>query len=188
MRLTFAYCTLEQLHTFYRVSSRVRTRIKQSIYFNGVKYRPRADGVPVCILDIGSDCAVLFDTENRSRSTRSKKGRGSVTVSKDVWIGRAQKIRRRYNGKWGKTRQEIDLLDRPVATAGEGSSCQVLFNWYSPVRNSREKFTYDHTDLQWIDLESVIIVVRMKVEHNVRQIWCLDANDRTRIDEFVQSM
>ncbi|KAL3676716.1 hypothetical protein R1sor_026664 [Riccia sorocarpa] len=74
------------------------TRIKQSIYFNGVKYRPRADGVPVCILDIGSDCAVLFDTENRSQSTRSKKGRGRVTVSKDVWIGRAQKIRRRYNG------------------------------------------------------------------------------------------
>ncbi|KAL3678512.1 hypothetical protein R1sor_021468 [Riccia sorocarpa] len=100
------------------------TRIKQSIYFNGVKHRPRADGVPVCILDIGSDCAVLFDTENRSRSTR----------------------------------------------------------------NSREKFTYDHTDLQWIDLESVITVVRMKVEHNVRQIWCLDANDRTRIDEFVQSV
>ncbi|KAL3684531.1 hypothetical protein R1sor_002553 [Riccia sorocarpa] len=73
------------------------TRIKQSIYFNGVKHRPRADGVPVCILDIGSDCAVLFDTENKNRSTRSKKGRGSMTLSKDVWVGRAQKIRRRYN-------------------------------------------------------------------------------------------
>ncbi|KAL3696467.1 hypothetical protein R1sor_010543 [Riccia sorocarpa] len=113
------------------------TRIKQSVYFNGVKQRPMADGVHVCILDIGYDCAVLFDTEG---------------------------------------------------TTGEGSSCQVLFNWYSPLRNSREKFTYDHTDLQWIDLESVISVVRMKVEHNVRTVWCLDRNDRSRIDEFVQSL
>ncbi|KAL2609739.1 hypothetical protein R1flu_028312 [Riccia fluitans] len=35
--------------------------IKQSIYFNGVKPKPRVDGVPVCIMDVGSDCAVLFD-------------------------------------------------------------------------------------------------------------------------------
>ncbi|KAL2620985.1 hypothetical protein R1flu_001190 [Riccia fluitans] len=37
------------------------TRIKQSVYFNGVKLKPRVDGVPVCIMDVGSDCAVLFD-------------------------------------------------------------------------------------------------------------------------------
>ncbi|KAL2609618.1 hypothetical protein R1flu_028191 [Riccia fluitans] len=34
------------------------TRIKQSVYFNGVKPNPRADGVPVCIMDTGSDCMV----------------------------------------------------------------------------------------------------------------------------------
>ncbi|KAL2630166.1 hypothetical protein R1flu_014852 [Riccia fluitans] len=37
------------------------TRIKKSVYFNGVKPKPRVDGVPVCIMDVGSDCAVLFD-------------------------------------------------------------------------------------------------------------------------------
>ncbi|KAL3701571.1 hypothetical protein R1sor_019593 [Riccia sorocarpa] len=51
------------------------TRIKQSIYFNGVKQKPRIEGVPVCILDIGSDCAVLFDTETAGRNTRSQRRR-----------------------------------------------------------------------------------------------------------------
>ncbi|KAL2620428.1 hypothetical protein R1flu_000633 [Riccia fluitans] len=37
------------------------TRIKQSVYFNGVKPKPRVDGVPVCIMDVGSDYAVMFD-------------------------------------------------------------------------------------------------------------------------------
>ncbi|KAL2620839.1 hypothetical protein R1flu_001044 [Riccia fluitans] len=37
------------------------TRIKQSVYFNGVKPKPRVDSVPVCIMDVGSDCVVLFD-------------------------------------------------------------------------------------------------------------------------------
>ncbi|KAL2632485.1 hypothetical protein R1flu_003964 [Riccia fluitans] len=37
------------------------TCIKQSLYFNGVKPKPRVDGVPVCIMDVGSDCAVFFD-------------------------------------------------------------------------------------------------------------------------------
>ncbi|KAL3682655.1 hypothetical protein R1sor_000677 [Riccia sorocarpa] len=98
------------------------TRIKQSIYFNGVKHKPRVDGVPVCILDIGSDCAVLFNSESTGRNTRSRRSPVS-TLSKDMWIGRAQKIRRKYNGKWGKTRTEVDLLDRPVAATGEGCIC-----------------------------------------------------------------
>ncbi|KAL3691212.1 hypothetical protein R1sor_004863 [Riccia sorocarpa] len=122
------------------LSKDMLTRIKQSIYFNGVKQKPRADGVPVCILDIGSDCTVLFDTESTGRNTRSRRTMTTMTMSKDVWIGRAQKIRRKYN------------------------------------------------DLQWIDLDSVITLVTMKVEHNVRTTRCLDANDRIRLDEFMHSV
>ncbi|KAL3695521.1 hypothetical protein R1sor_009597 [Riccia sorocarpa] len=164
------------------------TRIKQSIYFNGVKPKPRQDGVPVCIMDIGSDCAVLFNTVSNKSSTRAKKGRRATTTMKEVWIGHVQKIRRKYNGKWGKTRSEIDLLDRPVVQAGEGCSCQVLFTWYKPLNNSTVKYLYECTDLQWIDLESVITVVTMKVEQNVRSVWHLDPNDRVRIDEFMASV
>ncbi|KAL3693934.1 hypothetical protein R1sor_007585 [Riccia sorocarpa] len=87
------------------------TRIKQSIYFNGVKQKPRVDGVPVCILDIGSDCAVLFDTERPGRSSRSRR-RPLNTLSKDVWIVRAQKIRRKYND--ANDRMRIDEFMQSV--------------------------------------------------------------------------
>ncbi|KAL3685298.1 hypothetical protein R1sor_003320 [Riccia sorocarpa] len=164
------------------------TRIKQSVYFNGVKPKPRQDGVPVCIVDIGSDCAVLFSTVSNKPSTRAKKGRRATTTVKEVWIGRVQKIRRKYNGRWGKTISEIDLLDRPVVQAGDGPSCQVLFNWYKPINNSTVKYLYECTDLQWIDLGSVITVVTMKIERNVRTVWHLDPNDRAHIDEFMSSV
>ncbi|KAL3678263.1 hypothetical protein R1sor_021219 [Riccia sorocarpa] len=164
------------------------TRIKQSIYFNGVKPKPRQEGVPVCIMNIGSDCVVLFNTVTNQRSTRAKKGRRATTETREVWIGRVQKIRRKYNGRWGKTRTEIDLLDRPVLQQGDGPSCQVLFNWYKPINNSTVKFLYEATDLQWIDLESVITVVSMKMERNVRTVWHLDVNDQARIDDFLASL
>ncbi|KAL3681114.1 hypothetical protein R1sor_024070 [Riccia sorocarpa] len=104
------------------------TRIKQSIYFNGVKPKPREEGVPVCIMDIGCDCAVLFNTITNQRSTRAKKGRRATTETREA------------------------------------------------------------TDLQWIYLESVITVVSMKMERNVRTVWHLDLNDQARIDDFLQSL
>ncbi|KAL2613671.1 hypothetical protein R1flu_025363 [Riccia fluitans] len=48
------------------------TRIKQSVYFNGVKPKPRVDGVPVCIMDVGLDCAMLFDGPDNLFSSRSR--------------------------------------------------------------------------------------------------------------------
>ncbi|KAL3680822.1 hypothetical protein R1sor_023778 [Riccia sorocarpa] len=131
------------------------TRIKQSIYFNGVKPKPKQEGVPVCIMNIGSDCAVMFNTVTNQRSTRAKKGRRATT----------------------ETREQ-----------GDGPSCQVLFNWYKPINNITVKFLYEATDLQWIDLESVITVVSMKMERNVRTVWHLDLNDQARIDDFLASL
>ncbi|KAL3675016.1 hypothetical protein R1sor_024964 [Riccia sorocarpa] len=95
---------------------------KQSVYFNGVKPKPRVEGVPVCIIDVGSDCGVLFDTP------------------------------------------------------------------YGLISSSKIKFTYDNTDLQWIDLESVITVVSLKMESIVRILWTLDNNDRARINEFIAGL
>ncbi|KAL2636315.1 hypothetical protein R1flu_007794 [Riccia fluitans] len=48
------------------------TYIKQSAYFNGVKPKLRIDGVPVCIMDVGSDCAVLFDGPDNLFSINSR--------------------------------------------------------------------------------------------------------------------
>ncbi|KAL2631802.1 hypothetical protein R1flu_016488 [Riccia fluitans] len=169
------------------------TRIKQSVYFNGVKPKPRVDGVSVCIMDDGSDCVVLFDAihnlfsiSSRGLQTRQK-GRRDGEMNK-VWFGRVQKIRMKYNGKWGKSRNEINLLDRPMAQGNEGCCCHMLFNWYSPIARSRVKFTYNNIDLQWIDLESVITIVSLKMERTVHIMWILDSNDIGRVDEFVASL
>ncbi|KAL2642490.1 hypothetical protein R1flu_010077 [Riccia fluitans] len=138
-------------------------------------------------------CVVLFDGLHNlfnisSRGLRiGQKGRRDGQTNQ-VWFGRVQKIRMKYNGKWGKSRSEIDLLDRPVAQSSEGCCCQVLFNWYSPIPRSRIKFTYDNTQLQWIDLESVITIVSLKMERSVRVLWILDSKDKGRVDEFVTSL
>ncbi|KAL3689330.1 hypothetical protein R1sor_015639 [Riccia sorocarpa] len=105
-------------------------RIKQFVFFNGVKPKARIARVLVCIMDVGSDCAVLFDCARESTNTRTRqvlnsRKRRREHIVKEVWFGRVQKIRRKYNGKWGKTRSEIDSLDRPVPQLGEGSICQV---------------------------------------------------------------
>ncbi|KAL3681170.1 hypothetical protein R1sor_024126 [Riccia sorocarpa] len=168
------------------------SRIKQTIFFNGVKPKARVPGVPVCILDVGSDCAVLFDcarvnTSTRGRQVAAGRKRARQDSSKEVWFGRVQKIQRKYNGKWGKTRSEIDLLNRPVPQPGEGSICQVLFNWNTAIAGSRVKFRYEGTDLQWIDIESVITVVTMKVENGIRPTWALDVSDREKVDQFVST-
>ncbi|KAL2631576.1 hypothetical protein R1flu_016262 [Riccia fluitans] len=48
------------------------TRIKKSVYFYGVKPKLRVDGVPVCIMDVRSDCAVLFDDPDNLFSINSR--------------------------------------------------------------------------------------------------------------------
>ncbi|KAL2622603.1 hypothetical protein R1flu_002808 [Riccia fluitans] len=48
------------------------TCIKQSVYFNGVKPKPRLDGIPVCIMDVESDCVMLFDGPNNLFSINSR--------------------------------------------------------------------------------------------------------------------
>ncbi|KAL2612446.1 hypothetical protein R1flu_024138 [Riccia fluitans] len=47
------------------------THIKQSVYFNGVKPKPRVDGVSVCIINVGSDYAVFFDGPDNLFSIKS---------------------------------------------------------------------------------------------------------------------
>ncbi|KAL3677806.1 hypothetical protein R1sor_020762 [Riccia sorocarpa] len=103
------------------------TRIKQSIYFNGVKQKPRVDGIPMCILDIGSDCVVFFKSENTRRSTRSTGRRTANAISNEVWIGRVQKIRRKYKGlpschRWIQC--SIPFSDRLRCQDGDGVPCQ----------------------------------------------------------------
>ncbi|KAL2631975.1 hypothetical protein R1flu_016661 [Riccia fluitans] len=120
------------------------THIEQSVYFNEVKPKSRVVGILVCIMDVGSDITVLFDGpdnlfSSRSRGLRIGQKRRRDGQTNQVWFGRVQKIRMKYNEKWGKSRREIDLLDRPMTQASEECCCQVLFNWYSLIVESRIK-------------------------------------------------
>ncbi|KAL3692285.1 hypothetical protein R1sor_005936 [Riccia sorocarpa] len=63
------------------------TQIKKSVYFNGVKPKPRVKGIPVCIMDVGSDCGVLFDTPDVLISNRSVEvDRAKSKEGMDMWI------------------------------------------------------------------------------------------------------
>ncbi|KAL2621817.1 hypothetical protein R1flu_002022 [Riccia fluitans] len=65
------------------------TRIKQSVYFNGVKPKQKVDGVPVCIMDVGSDCVVLFDGLDNLFSNKS---RGLQTRQKRRRVGQTNQV------------------------------------------------------------------------------------------------
>ncbi|KAL2608491.1 hypothetical protein R1flu_027064 [Riccia fluitans] len=95
--------------------------------------------------------------------------------------------------QWNPTRAP-STMDADVDVEGDETNDlevyrhEVLFNWYCPIAGSRVKFTYDNIDLQWIDLESVITIVSLKMERTVRVMWILDSNDRGQVDEFVASL
>ncbi|KAL2651525.1 hypothetical protein R1flu_019653 [Riccia fluitans] len=114
-------------------------RIKKSVYFNGVKPKPRVDGVPMCIMDVGSDCAVLFDgpdnlSNNRSRGFQIGQKRKRDGQMNQIWFGRVQKIGMKYNGKGAKvgvksifsTDQWHKLVKDVVARCSSTSTVRLL--------------------------------------------------------------
>lgn len=59
-----------------------------------------------------------------------------------------------------------------------------MLNWFK-VAPGRNKFKYEVTDTQWINLDSVISTVALSF--NCRSnVYTLDQNDREVLDEFVQ--
>lgn len=93
-----------------------------------------------------------------------------------------QTIQRKYGNKSGRSREPVDLLDRPGVEAG----CQVFFNWFSPIGNSRQKFSYSVCDPQWIDLDCVISTVTLEVNPLQPKVFKLHPED-TALDNFVKS-
>lgn len=179
------------------------TRIKNSVYFNNAEdYLSAASSSSTCLIGLGSDCGVLFmqpsdlDVGSAVKAAqRRKKGSGvrlgtpcNVSGGADVgswWLGRVQKIRRKVGTKWGLCRYPIDLLNRNSTgkKVSSGPTVELLLNWFkrAPGRN---KFKYDATDTQWIDLDGVISTVALSF-NNRTNIYSLEENDRTVLDEFV---
>ena len=180
------------------------TRIRNSVYFNNAEvYLSASSSSSTCLVGLGTDCGVYFefDDSNATSSTaqaaqkRNRQGmqrRGSLvplSTGSDTgswWIGRVQKIRRSFGTKWGSSQNPIDLMNRSTATCKKVSTSptvQVMFNWFSkgPGRN---KFKYDVTDTQWIDVDCIISSVALTF--NSRQnLYCLADSDRQTLDDFV---
>lgn len=60
---------------------------------------------------------------------------------------------------------------------------QVMLNWFKSAPG-RNKFKYEVTDTQWIDVDSIICIVALSF-NSTSNVYTLDENDRNVLDEFV---
>ena len=63
------------------------------------------------------------------------------------------------------------------------SSIQIMLNWFK-IAPGRNKFKYDVTDTQWIDIDSVICTIALSFNSGTN-VYTLEENDRDVLDEFV---
>lgn len=61
--------------------------------------------------------------------------------------------RQKFGAKWGRLCYPIDLMDKPKNLIGTNTTCHVMFQCYKPLSKSDTKFTYNNTNIQWIDIE-----------------------------------
>jgi hypothetical protein len=108
--------------------------------------------------------------------------------SDGIWyVGRVQRIRRRYGKKWGVSRQPIDLQNRPTVVAKRAAGRateEVMLNWFSKPSGCR-KFTHDCTNTTWVDVDSIVYTVCMSYDKQSNVYW-LDANDYDNLNDFVK--
>ena len=85
----------------------------------------------------------------------------------------------------GTGRNPIDLMVQKARgkKVSSTSSFQIMLNWFknAPGRN---KFKYDVTDTQWIDIDSVICTVALSFNSRYN-VYTLEENDRNVLDEFI---
>ena len=182
-------------------------RIKHSIQFNNHdNCLQSGSSSGSSLLCIGSDCGVHFvqrSTTKLSSTVRSaakrKKGRSS-TANKagnatnilsgvdegSWWVGRVQALRRRNGHQFGVLRQAVDLLARTEESGRRNPNnphIEVMLQYYRK-HPGRDKFKYDHTDSQWIDIDCVISTVTMTY-NSTNEVYTLDRNDSEVLSKFV---
>ena len=184
------------------------TRVRNSIYYNNSDDILNASSSSnSCLLGVGSDCGVFFVQRSsigisstvKAAVQRSQKGKKKNPVNKGQpcrimngvdegswWVGRVQKIRRRFGSKWGACRQAVDLLDRPGSIQKKGISApsvMVLLTRYSK-QSGHYKFKYDLSDWKWIDLDSVISTVSLSF-NSTTKVYTVLEDDAKCLNDFV---
>ena len=105
----------------------------------------------------------------------------SSTKSGSSWLGRVQKMRRKFGYRWVNSQTPIDLLNRPT---GNATCIEVLLNWFSKSRGNL-KFKYDVSDSQWIDVDSIISIVTMSYS-TLSCLYTLNRNDADSLNAFLK--
>jgi hypothetical protein len=62
-------------------------------------------------------------------------------------------------------------------------AAQVLLKWFSKGLG-RNKFKFNATDTQWIDVEAIISIVTMKLNATMG-VYTITKDDRIALDEFL---
>ena len=132
----------------------------------------------------------MATAQRRNRSSSRAGQPTPVTAGGDFgtwWLGRVQKMRRRVGKTWGLCRNPVDLNARKAAgvQVNSSSSIQLMLNWFkfAPRRN---KFKYDVTDTQWIDIDSVICIVALTY-NPTNNLYTLQEKDREVLHSFVSN-
>ena len=96
-------------------------------------------------------------------------------------------MRRKVGTRWGICRQPIDLQNRDVnkvKKAGTNrSGFMVYLNYFRQVPGFY-KFTYDHSDSIWVNVDTIICTVTMSFNAET-EVFELDHVDADSLNEFV---
>ena len=137
------------------------------------------------LFGIGSDCAVYFvdDTQGLEITNHLKRNRNSTSLnqmgkSHGTWyLGRVQKMRKKVGGRYVDYKRGFDLTNRL-------QGIEVQLGWYQRVKGSR-MFTYDLTDLNMVDMESIIALANLTY-NAASDKYQLDENDFKIFNDFLK--
>ena len=127
----------------------------------------------------------------RGRSSIVNKAGNATNILNGVdegswWVGRVQAMRRRNGKQFGVLRQAVDLLARTEESGRRNPNnphIEVMLQYFRK-HPGRDKFKYNHTDSQWIDIDCVISTVTMSY-NPTNEIYTLDRNDSEQLSKFV---
>jgi hypothetical protein len=78
-------------------------------------------------------------------------------------------------------------MNKPPTTIANAVVVQVMLNWYSGGSSAGRgglKFKYNESDLQWVDLDTVISTVTLSYNSN-RNLYSLDLDHAKSLNEFI---
>jgi hypothetical protein len=127
----------------------------------------------------------------RGRSSVVNKAGNATNILNEVdegswWVGRVQAMRHRNGKQFGVLRHAVDLLARTEESRRRNPNnphIEVMLQYFRK-HPGRDKFKYDHTDSQWIDIDCVISTVTMSY-NPTNEIYTLDMNDSEQLSKFV---